>query len=121
MDIIKIEIPKKSKYMSCIRLATAAIANIYNFSIDKIEDIKVVISEVCVFLINNIKQNKDNILIEFFLEDNIFNITITDKNNTKMLIDNIENEMFFLIIDSLADSYKFDYNNNRIIFKMKLD
>lgn len=121
MDLIKIEIPKKSKYMSCIRLSTAAIANIHNFSIDKIEDIKVVISEICVFFINNIKENKKNILLEFFLKDDILNIVITDKNNTKILVNNIENEMFFLIIDSLADSYEFDYNNNKIIFQMKLD
>ncbi len=118
MDKIKIEIPKKSEYISCIRLTTSSISNIYNLNIDKIEDIKVIVSEICIFFINNIKKNNEPFLIEYYLENDKIKIEVTDKNNEKLLENAISNnEMFSLIIDSLADNYDIDYENNRIVFE----
>lgn len=118
MDKIKIEIPKKSEYISCIRLTTSSISNIYNLNIDKIEDIKVIVSEICIFFINNIKKNNEPFLIEYYLENDKIKIGVTDKNNEKLLENSIlNNEMFSLIVDSLADNYDIDYDNNRIVFE----
>ncbi len=118
MEKIKFEIPKKSEFISCIRLTTSSISNIYNLSIDKIEDMKVIVSEICIFFINNIKKNNKPFLIEYYLEDDKIKIEVTDKNDEKLSENSILNsEMFSLIIDSLADKYNIDYDNNRIIFE----
>ncbi|HBB29014.1 MAG TPA: hypothetical protein DC000_07170 [Clostridiales bacterium] len=118
MEKIKFEIPKKSEFISCIRLTTSSISNIYNLSIDKIEDMKVIVSEICIFFINNIKKNNKPFLIEYYLEDDKIKIEVTDKNDEKLSENSILNsEMFSLIIDSLADKYNIDYDNNRIVFE----
>jgi len=84
MEKIKFEIPKKSEFISCIRLTTSSISNIYNLSIDKIEDMKVIVSEICIFFINNIKKNNKPFLIEYYLEDDKIKIEVTDKNDEKL-------------------------------------
>lgn len=118
MDKIKIEIPKKSEFISCIRLTTSSISNNYNLDIDKIEDMKVIISEICIFFINNIKKNNEPFLIEYFLESDKIMISVTDRNDEKLSEKTIlDSEMFSLIIDSLADNYNIDYDNNKIVFE----
>lgn len=118
MEKIKIEIPKKPEFISCIRLFSSAISNIYDLDIERIEDIKLIISEICVFFINNIKKDTECILLEYFLENDRIVVEITDKNDEK-LSDNVisENEMFALIIDSLADKCDIDSDNNKIVFE----
>lgn len=118
MEKIKLEIPKKSEFISSIRLTTSSISNIYNLNIDKIEDMKVIVSEICIFFINNIKKNSEPFLIEYYLENDNIKIEVTDKNDEKLSEDAILNsEMFSLIIDSLADKYNIDYNKNKIVFE----
>lgn len=118
MEKIKLEVPKKSEFISCIRLTSSSISSICNLDIDKIEDIKVIVSEICVFFINNIKKNTEVFLIEYFLEDDKIKIEVTDKNDEKLSENAVsESEMFALIIDSLADKYNIDYSNNKIVFE----
>ena len=118
MEKIKLEIPKKSEFISSIRLTTSSISNIYNLNIDKIEDMKVIVSEICIFFINNIKKNSEPFLIEYYLENDNIKIEVTDKNDEKLSEDAILNsEMFSLIIDSLADNYNIDYIKNKIVFE----
>ena len=122
MDKIKIEIPKKSEFISCIRLTTSSISNNYNLDIDKIEDMKVIVSEICIFFINNIKKNNEPFLIEYFLESDKIKISVTDKNDEKLSDkSNLDSEMFSLIIDSLADNYNIDYDKNKIVFETKIN
>ncbi len=118
MEKIKLEVPKKSEFISCIRLTSSSISSICNLDIDKIEDIKVIVSEICVFFINNIKKNTEAFLIEYFLEEDKITIEVTDKNDEKLSENAVsESEMFALIIDSLADKYNIDYSNNKIVFE----
>ena len=118
MEKIKIEIPKKSEFISCIRLTTSSICSTYNLNIEKIEDIKVIVSEICIFFINNIKKNDQPFSVKYYLENDKINIEVIDKNDDKLSEEALENsEMFSLIIDSLADSYNIDYEKNKIIFE----
>ncbi len=79
---------------------------------------KVIVSEICIFFINSIKENEKPFIIEYFLDNSSIKIEVTDKNNEKLSEDSIQNnEMFSLIIDSLADKYHIDYNNNKIVFE----
>ena len=101
MDKIKYEIPKKSEFISSLRLTTSSIANILELNIEKIEDMKVIVSEICVFYINNISKNNEPLLIEFFLFNDKITIDVTDLNDEKFTEETISNnEMFSLIIDS---------------------
>lgn len=118
MEKIRVEIPKKPEFISCLRLFSSSVFNIYDLDIEKIEDIKLIISEICSFFINNIKKNTECFFLEYFLEDDKIKVEITDKNDEK-LSDNVisENEMFVLIIDSLADKCNIDINNKKIVFE----
>lgn len=121
MEKIKVEIPKKPEFISCLRLFSSSVFSVYDLDIEKIEDIKLVISEICSFFFNNIKKNTDGFLIEYFLEEDKIMVEITDKNDEK-LTDNIEseNEMFILIIESLADKCSIDVINNKVVFEIFL-
>ena len=118
MEKIKVEIPKKPEFISCLRLFSSSISSIYHLDIEKIEDIKLIISEICSFFINNIKNDSEGFLVEYFLEDDKIVVEVTDKNDER-LTENIisENEMFALIIDSLANKSNIDIINNKIGFE----
>ena len=46
-DVLEFKIPAKSDYVGVIRLAVSGIASRLQFSIEKIEDIKIALSEAC--------------------------------------------------------------------------
>src|SRR6056297_3201456 len=104
MEKIKIQIPKKSDYISTLRLTTSSIASKIGFDIDALEDIKMLISEVCIFLIKNFKDDKNS-------------ISILDTNIKEINYD-IE-DMSIMIIKSLADDVLIK-NNEINITKNKL-
>lgn len=117
MEKIKLTIPKKSEYMSTIRLTTSALSNLKGFDVDEIEDLKVIISEVCTFFINNVEQNKEPIDIKYEISDNNLTVEVTDLNSGFISEENKANsEMSIMIIESLADKYKLDLENKKIIF-----
>lgn len=118
MEKINLTIPKKSEYMSTIRLTTSALSNLKGFNVDEIEDIKVIISEVCTFFINNVENNSEPLNIKYEICDNNLNIEVTDLNSGVIKKENkINSDMSTLIIESLADNYKFDLENKKIIFE----
>jgi len=118
MENVKLVIPKKSEYLSTIRLTTSALSNINGYNIDDIEDLKVIISEICIFFINNIKRDDKPFEIEYFIENCTFKIEVTDLNEGEITENNKENsEMCILIIESLADKYEIDLENKKICFE----
>jgi len=117
MEKIKIEIPKKSEYISTLRLTSSSLASKLGFNIDSLEDIKMIISEICIFLINNFKENNNPIEIEFILEHDNIKVGIKDTNITEIKHD-IE-DMSIMIIKSLSDEVAIK-NNQINITKNKL-
>lgn len=115
MDNIFLKIPKKSEYMSTIRLTTSAVSNLKGFNVDDIEDIKVIISEACTFFINNIDQITEPLNISYEISDNI-KIEVTDLNEGSISDDSL-NDMSIMIIESLSDKYDFDLKNKKITFE----
>lgn len=121
MDKVKLMIPKKSEYLSTVRLTTSALSNIKEFNIDAIEDIKVIVSEICVFFINNIINADNPLEIEYFIEDDIFKVGVTDLNCGEITEkDKNESNMCILIIESLADKHEIDLKNNKIFFEKNI-
>jgi len=118
MENVKLIIPKKSEYLSTIRLTTSALSNINEYNIDDIEDLKVIISEICNFFINNIEKNVKPLEIEYFIENDTFKIEVSDLNEGEITENNkINSEMCILIIESLADEFEIDLENKKISFE----
>lgn len=118
MENVKLVIPKKSEYLSTIRLTTSALSNINEYNIDDIEDLKVIISEICNFFINNIEKNVKPLEIEYFIENDTFKIEVSDLNEGEITENNkINSEMCILIIESLADEFEIDLENKKISFE----
>lgn len=117
MDNIKINIPKKSKYISTLRLTTSSIASTMNFNIDEIEDIKMIISEVCILLIKNNEENNQDLKLDFELSQNDLTVKITDTTLDK--ISYKEEDMSIMIIKSLSD--KFNIEDNKVIIRKNIN
>lgn len=118
MENVKLVIPKKSEYLSTIRLTTSALSNINEYNIDDIEDLKVIISEICNFFINNIEKNVKPLEIEYFIENDTFKIEVSDLNEGEITENSkINSEMCILIIESLADEFEIDLENKKISFE----
>lgn len=121
MDTVKLTIPKKSEFLSTIRLTTSALSNIDGFDIDVMEDLKVIVSEVCIFFINNVEENKKPLEIEYFLSNDMFRVAVTDLNGGKLSENSdLNSEMCILIIESLSDKYEIDLENKRLSFEKSL-
>lgn len=118
MEKIKLCIPKKSEFMSTIRLTTSALSNITGFNADEIEDLKVIISEVCTFFINNVQKSTEPLNICYELDTNKLIVEVSDLNSGEIIQkDKTGSEMCVMIIESLADNYNFDLDSKRIIFE----
>jgi serine/threonine-protein kinase RsbW len=118
MENVKLIIPKKSEYLSTIRLTTSALSNINGYNIDDIEDMKIIISEICNFFINNIEKDEKPFEIKYFIENCTFKIEVSDLNEGEITESNKSNsEMCILIIESLADEYEIDLENKKICFE----
>ncbi len=122
MDNILLKIPKKSEYMSTIRLTTSALANLNGFNIDEIEDIKVIISEICTFFIKSIIDNTEDLEIKYQVHRDKIIVSISDLNDGQISEKiNLNDDMSIMIIESLSDNYNYDLNNKTISFeKIKL-
>lgn len=118
MEKIKLTIPKKSEYMSTIRLTTSALSNLKGFNIDEIEDLKVIISEVCTFFISNVESNSEPLEINYEISGNNLIVEVADLNSGEISEENRTNsDMCVMIIESLADNHNFDLKNKKIIFE----
>ncbi len=122
MEKIRLTIPKKSEYMSTIRLTTSALSNLKGFNVDEIEDLKVIISEVCTFFISNVENNSEPFDISYEVNSNNLTVEVTDLNSGGISEENKTNsDMCIMIIESLADSYNFDLQNKKIIFEKSIN
>ncbi len=111
MENILITLPKKSEYISTLRLTTSSIASKINFNIDSLEDIKMLISEICIFLIKNFEKKEKPLEIKYILKENKIEINITDTNLEKIEFD--EENMSIMIVKSLSD--KVEIKENTVI------
>jgi len=117
-DLIVYEIPKKSEYFTCLRLNTSGIANMLNFTIEDINDIKLVVTEAATFFINNVENISEKIRVEYKIFSDKLSISVYDLNTELIDKDKCKNEeMFMLIMDSLVDSFEIEHAKNCIKFE----
>ncbi|SET72378.1 serine/threonine-protein kinase RsbW [Natronincola peptidivorans] len=127
-DLIKLSVPNKPEYVGVIRLTVTGIANRMGFDIEKMEDIKVAISEACTNAITHgICQEENNFSIEFLSDEEKLVISVSDNGkgclsqNIKppVLEDPREGGLGVFIIRSLMDEVEILSNNGKgTIIKM---
>jgi len=110
-DIIQLRIPKNSNYIGITRMAAASIGSKMNFNIDDIEDIKVIVSEISIFFINYLKEDKDGFEIEFQIQSDKLEISFLDLNTGELVVE--EEDLSLMIIQSLSDEFQMDVVNNK--------
>jgi serine/threonine-protein kinase RsbW len=116
-DKITLDIPKKSDFISIIRLTTSSIVNKLEFNIDEIDDLKILVSEISVMFIRYIKDDNRNLMFEFTLDEDLIKIDVTDMNQGLFKID--DDDLSMLIIESLSDDYMVDEEKKRVTIVKK--
>ncbi len=95
MDKISIKIPANSLYLKSIRLFTASIASDMGFDIEKVEDLRVVVSEAV-----NYKLTDKDIDINYYIEEKKLTIEVVGRDKD---LDDMALNMRDLILQELAD------------------
>ncbi len=103
---IKFIIPKKHENLTIIRLTTSAVANKISFSIEKIEDLKVCVSEVCNMLFQN--GDGEDFEIDYEISEKSLKISFKDGTITEYID---KYEINLMILEALLDSLDFRGDN----------
>lgn len=107
MDNITITIPPKSIYIKSIRLFTASLASDLGFDIEKVEDLRVVVSEAI-----NYKLSDQEIEVVYTINEKELEIKVTGKDKS---LDQRALDMRNLILEELADEVEISEGEIRII------
>lgn len=103
MDKIFVKIPSEKKYISTIRLLVSSIANTIAMDIENIEDLKVSISEVMNFFVENCEFVEIAVNV---LEDKM-EIEVSSYISISGIQEQEENKFALLILESLVDKIEF--------------
>lgn len=103
-------VPAKAENLSMVRLTTSAIASKSNFSIEKIEDLKLCISEICNIIIKGESSKVFN--IEYFLEPEEIQVSIVGLSKPKKELEDIE--MSKMILKALIEDVTFSKDHIKI-------
>lgn len=107
MDNITITIPPKSIYIKSIRLFTASLASDLGFDIEKVEDLRVVVSEAI-----NYKLSDKEIQVVYTVNEKELEIKVIGKDKS---LDQRALDMRNLILEELADEVEISEGEIRII------
>lgn len=112
-DVFNITLPAKAEYLSVVRLTTSAIAAKSDFTIDKIEDLKLCISEICNMAIKS--GNNDEFDIEYLLGEDEIKVCL---KGLEIVPENIKDyEISEMILKALIEDLSITEN----CVKLKLD
>ncbi len=96
-------VPAKAENLSMVRLTTSAIASKSNFSIEKIEDLKLCISEICNIIIKS--GSSEVFKIEYNLGKDDIEVSLLDLSEPKKEMGDIE--MSKMILQALIEDIDF--------------
>lgn len=95
MDTLKLTIPPKTIYLKSMRLLAASLASDIGFDIEKVEDIRVVVSEAI-----NYKMSDRDIKINFYIKENLMKVEVIGKDRE---IEEENLKIKQIILEQLAD------------------
>ncbi|NLK68167.1 MAG: anti-sigma regulatory factor [Clostridiaceae bacterium] len=109
-DEIIIHLPKKAEYVGFIRLTVSGLLSKVGFDIDTVEDIKVVVSEICNKIVSSkCKSERHHYDVKFHLFDNgfkaFFKVSSCIAEN---LFEGESGEFAKAIISSLTDEFSIE-------------
>lgn len=115
-DEIVINLPKKAKYVSFIRLTVSGLVSKIGFDIDTVEDIKVAVSEICTRIISSDCDSSQCYDVKFKLYDDGFQALFKVPNClAENLFEGDSGEFAKAIISSLTDEFSITCNDGCII------
>ena len=117
-ETITLQIPKKSEYISIVRLTTSSVANRVGFNVEEIDDLKVVVSEMCIFFLNHLDSATKPLNIVFHFDNQEVTVEIEDLNTGLMNHDG--DDMGIMIIQSLADEFSMNTENKKILISKRI-
>ena len=95
MDTLKLTIPPKTIYLKSMRIFAASLASDIGFDIEKVEDIRVVVSEAI-----NYKMSDKDIKINFYIKENLMKVEVIGKDRE---IEEENLKIKQIILEQLAD------------------
>ncbi|NLM11231.1 MAG: anti-sigma regulatory factor [Clostridiaceae bacterium] len=115
-DEIIIKLPKKAEYVGFIRLTVSGLVSKIGFDIDTVEDIKVVVSEICTRIVSSDCDSNEYYDVKFKLFTDGFRAFFKVPN---CLADNLfegdSGEFAKAIISSLTDEFSITCDDDCII------
>ena len=116
---IELTLPVNAAYVSAARLTASSISNRMGFNIEEIEDIKVAVSEACIFLIRQgAGLGFRNFHIEFGIMGKTLKIILNTIERTNGAEEYDENELGIKMISALMDSLMIDTTGGRVSITM---
>jgi len=115
-DEIVINLPKKAEYLSFIRLAVSGLVSKIGFDIDVVEDIKVVVSEICSRIVSSDCVSSQYYDVKFKLYENGFQAFFKVPNClAESLFEGDSGEFAKAIISSLTDEFSITCSDDCVI------
>ena len=112
MDKIKLSIPSNPKYLPSLRLTASSLANTLEMDLDKIEDIKVLVSELYTYLL----PSYDEVKVVFEVDKDKLNIVFDDiEAFNKLNTSDLDFELKKQILLALSDDLKIEKNRITIV------
>lgn len=112
MDKIKLNLPSNPKYLPSLRLTASSLANTLEMDLDKIEDIKVLVSELYTYLL----PSYDEVKVIFEVDKDKLNIVFDDmKAFNKLNTSDLDFELKKQILLALSDDLKIEKNSITIV------
>lgn len=115
-DEIVINLPKKAEYLSFIRLTVSGLVSKVGFDIDTVEDIKVVVSEICSRIVSSDCVTSPYYDVKFKLYKDGFRAFFKVPNClAENLFDGDSGEFAKAIISSLTDEFSVTCDDDCVI------
>ena len=119
MALVQLEIPPRSPYVGVVRLALSSLARAAGLDEEKVDDIKIAVSEACAnAVLNNEEANSDDpVVITWDETDDAVRIDVADRGPTPDVtaVDDVDTQGFstravmsIALLKSLVDDCQFE-------------
>lgn len=122
VDLIQLKLPSKKEYVKIARLTASGLASGLGFDLEEIEDIKAAVGEaVNIAFKFNLNQLK-SIFMVFKVSECMLEIETTYPGEIQILDEHSEEDLSFVIIQSLMSEAKFlaEGTSSKLIMKKRV-
>jgi hypothetical protein len=104
-DVVELTFPVRSDLLVLARLTAAALASRADFGIEDIEDLRLVVEELCLSVVGN--ETNGTIHLQYTREDGLITVgcSLSREGGSDGRADGEANDMSLRIIEALVDEY----------------